>query len=327
MSVSVIISNFNGARFLQRLLESLLSQRETTLEIILVDRHSTDNSLQIIQNYPNVTVVQEPPESGLVAGYTAGVKLARYEHLFFCNEDMWFDQDCLSRLEQHINLECRIAAADPWQWSYEGEHWLHGGVGFRRKLWETNSAHPFYKSDFNLPLASGELVPFPCAGAFLIHRDVFNELGGWDTSFFLDDEDIDLFIRAWQRGWLCVTVPEAKVYHAVGASNELHLPTVNQSVSARRYISHCSSVFVIGLKYFSLPATLLGTLNFLVRFGGNLIKFRLEQAARDVMVLGQILKRLPQALEFRSRNSEWNQKKPGQQFFLQRLITEAIENG
>jgi len=317
MSVSVIVSNFNGSRFLPRLMDSLFSQRGTKLEVIVVDRQSTDNSLEILKRYPDVTIVHEPPESGLVAGYTVGTKVARYEHFFFCNEDMWFDEDCLRNLEEQIDLKSRVASADPWQWSYEGEHWLHGGVGFRRKRWETNSPYPRFKFDFNVPLLLGERVPFPCAGAFLIHRDVFDELGGWDTSFFLDDEDIDLFIRAWQRDWHCVTVPKAKVYHDVGASNQLNLPTIGQSVSTRRYISHCSSVFVICVKYFSARATLLGVANWIVRFGGNLLRLRWKRAWRDLLVMGQILRRLPEALRFRSQNSAWNTMKPGQEFFLQ----------
>ena len=317
MSVSVIVSNFNGARFLPRLLDSLFSQRSVKLEVIVVDRQSADNSLEILKSHPQVVIVHEPPESGLVTGYTVGTRVANYEHFFFCNEDMWFDENCIGKLEEQISLDSRIAAADPWQWSYDGKHWLHGGVGFRRKTWNIDSPHPRYKLDFNVPLHAGARVPLPCAGAFLIHRDVFNEIGGWDTSFFLDDEDIDLFIRAWLRDWRCVTVPEAKVYHEVGASNELNLETVRQTVSTRRYISHCTSTFVIAIKYFSLSTSLLGVANWLVRFTNNVLKLRFKIALRDVLLVRQILQRLPKALEFRSRNSEWNVRKPGQEFFRQ----------
>jgi len=168
-----------------------------------------------------------------------------------------------------------------------------------------------------VPLKSGVRVPLPCAGAFLIHRDVFNELGGWDTSFFLDDEDVDLFIRAWQKEWLCVTVPEAKVYHAVGASNEQHLSAVRQNVSTRRYISHYTSTLIIAIKYFSFLTNLLGLANWLVRFTNNILKLRFKIAWRDVLVVKQVFRRLPDALEFRSQNADWNYRKPGQKFFSQ----------
>ena len=317
MSVSVIISNFNGAQFLPRLLDSLLAQRGATIEIIVVDRQSKDNSLDLLEDYPDVVVIQEPPASGLVTGYSAGTKVAKYEHLFFCNEDMWFDEDCIRKLQEQINLDARVAAADPWQWTYDGRDWLHGGVRFQRKRWDIDSPHPRYKISFTVPLDSGSRVPLPCAGAFLIHRDVFNELGGWDTSFFLDDEDIDLFIRAWQKEWLCVTVPDAKVYHAVGASNEQHLETAGQSVSTRRYISHYTSTLIIAIKYFSLPTNILGASNWLVRFANNVLKLRFGMAFRDLLVLKQVLQRAPKALKFRFQNSDWNSRKPGQKFFSQ----------
>src|SRR5947209_1491217 len=100
MAVSVIVSNFNGARWLPRLLETLKAQEGVTLEIIIVDRNSSDDSEKILAQHPDIRVVKEPPESGLVAGYSAGVPLARYEVFFFCNEDMWFDRYCLASLEK-----------------------------------------------------------------------------------------------------------------------------------------------------------------------------------------------------------------------------------
>jgi GT2 family glycosyltransferase len=151
----------------------------------------------------------------------------------------------------------------------------------------------------------------------MIHRDVFNELGGWDTGFFLDDEDVDLFIRAWQKEWFCVTVPEAKVYHAVGASNQQNLETVGQTVSTRRNVSHRTSIIIIAIKYFSHLTILFGVVNWLVRFVNNVLKLRFKTALHDLVVLRQLFQRLPAAIKFRSRNSEWNNKKPGQKFFGQ----------
>lgn len=54
----------------------------------------------------------------------------------------------------------------------------------------------------------------------MIHRTAYEAVGGWDRGFFLDYEDVDLFLRIWQLGWKCVVVPEAKVYHAVNVTNE-----------------------------------------------------------------------------------------------------------
>lgn len=317
MAVSVIVSNFNGAKFLPQLMDSLFSQRGVKLEVIVVDRNSHDNSLEILGTYPEVVIVHEPPDSGLVAGYTAGANHAKYEHLFFCNEDMWFDDNCIGRLEQRIDLDQRIAAADPWQWSYDGERWLHGGVRFQRRRWEINSPHPRYSLESTVSLVSGTKVPLPCAGAFLIHRNVFQMLGGWDTSFFLDNEDVDLFIRAWQQGWFCVTVPEAKVYHAVGASNCQTLTKTRQQVLRKRYVSGYASEMIIPVKYFSPSVILLGMIGWLVRFANNVFKLRFTKAWLDIVVWKEIFQRLPDSLKFRSSNARWNFTKPGEDFFSQ----------
>ena len=234
MGVSVIISNLNGAKFLPRLLETLENQRGVDLEIIVVDRFSKDNSLEILALHPNIKVVSEKPETGLVSGYHAGSLIATKEHLFFCNEDMWFDLDCLLHLENAINLEKRVALSDPWQWTYDGEDWIHGGVRFNSAIFDMNCSYPRRRFDFTVPLVQGDVIPIGCAGALMIHKDVYFELGGWPKDFFLDHEDVDLGIRLWQHDWLSVTVPESKVYHAVGMSNAQVLSAVDKNLQEKQ---------------------------------------------------------------------------------------------
>lgn len=250
--VSVVVSNFNGAKYLPKLLETLAAQRGVQLEIIVVDRRSTDESASILAASPHVIVVDEPPESGLVTGYAVGAERATADLLFFCNEDMWFEPDCLRLLAERIDLTQRIAAADPWQWTYDGEHLIHAGTRFRRSRLNLNTPYPWRANDFDVPLVAGTEVPFGCAGAVMIHRSVYEEIGGWDRGFFLDQEDVDLFIRTWQRGWKCVVVPEAKVYHAVNVSNVKKIDGGKQLVGRRRYISGRSSQIILGVKHFTL---------------------------------------------------------------------------
>ncbi len=128
MSISVIVSNLNGARFLPKLLKSLSEQRGVNLQIIVVDRESKDESAQILARRPNVEVISEPPESGLVAGYAVGARSARHEHLFFSNEDMWFSTDCLRLLEEQFSAVERVGAVMPFQLSYDGTRMVNGGT-------------------------------------------------------------------------------------------------------------------------------------------------------------------------------------------------------
>jgi GT2 family glycosyltransferase len=317
VSVTTIISNFNGARFLPRLLETLAGQQGVEHQIIVVDRQSTDESRTILRGYPAVQVLDEPPQTGLVSGYVAGVPHARHEHLFFCNEDMWFEPDCLRFLEQQIDLDQRIGAADPWQWTYDGKAWIHGGVRFRPARWAISSVYPRRTYDFTVDLPPGAVVPFPCAGAFLIHRRVYDDIGGWDRSFFLDEEDIDLSIRAWQRGWRVVTEPRARVYHAVGASNAQTLAAIRQRVSERRYISSRSNQAIIAAKYFSRSHLPIAFLAWIVMFANNVLKARFGLARCDLAVLANFWRRLPAARNYRRDNLSLNRQFPGEKFFAE----------
>jgi GT2 family glycosyltransferase len=315
MAITAIISNFNGLKYLPRLLDSLKSQQGVELEIVIVDRQSTDGSVEYIQTLPEVVWVTEPPESGLVAGYHAGTKVATKGNYFFCNEDMWFESDCLVHLERNLNPEKGIIATDPWQWSYDGLERIHAGTRFKSCRFSLNSPHPFYAADFDCDLATGSKVPFPCAGAFLITSDAYRALGGWDLSFFLNHEDTDLFLRAWQREMVCISVPEAKVYHAAGSSNQKTIQGGRLQVGKRRYVSSFSSSFILVLKYFTGTSVAWGGVSFLVRILGNLLRLRFKYCGWDFLVLLECLSRFPLSWRFRFQNSERNRSRPGQAFY------------
>lgn len=322
--ISAVVSNFNGARYLPRLIDSLKRQNGVEVEIIIVDRNSRDESAEILARYPEIVVVSEPPESGLVSGYAAGMSRARGDRVFFSNEDMWFDPDCLDRLSRAIDVQAGIAASDPWQWTYDGTNWLHGGVRFRPTRWSMNGPHPFRRADFTVDLKHGEAVPFACAGAFMIDRRVFEEVGGWDGEFFLDQEDVDLFIRLWQRGFRCVTVPEAKVFHDVGASNTQQLQG-GQKVSKRRYISSRSSCSIIAIKYFSWSSLWMSATTLLAGAANNLRKGRFAMAQWDALAFKEVVRRAPNAARFRRQNAELNATRPGERFFDQSEFSSGLE--
>lgn len=315
MAVSVIVSNLNGKRFLPRLLETLRGQRGVTVQTVVVDRLSTDGSAEYLAQQADATVVQEPPETGLVSGYAAGVPHARHEHLFFCNEDMWFDPDCLRLLEDRIDAANGVVAADPWQWTYDGEQLIHAGTRFAAVRYDPLCAYPFRRHLFTESVAAGDVVPFPCAGAFLMHRDAYEAAGGWDRSFFLDHEDIDLFIRVWQQGGRCVSVPEAKVYHAVGASNGQQIATINTPVKRRRHVSGLSSVAVIGLKYFTSAALLYPLAYPLLAILKEVVRLRPQRTWLALLAAQEVLRRCGDVVRFRRRWAAYNRARPGQQFY------------
>jgi GT2 family glycosyltransferase len=311
--VSVVVSNFNGAKYLPKLLETLRAQRDVRLDLIVVDRHSTDDSASILTTAPDVRVVQEPPQSGLVTGYAVGAAHARESLVFFCNEDMWFAPDCLARLAGHFS-DPSVGAADPWQWTYDGAVLIHAGTKFVPARRYMNGPEPERQPDFTVEVPSGEPIPFACCGAVMVRKVAYDAVGGWDRSFFLDGEDVDLFIRFWQAGWRVVAEPAARVYHAVSVSNAKMLPG-QVPVSRRRYESARSSVLVMAVKYLPLGAVARVAGLWLGAMALRAARGRWSQARADWGALREFIRRLPDARQYRRRHAALNRAMPVTKFF------------
>jgi GT2 family glycosyltransferase len=314
--VSVIICNLNGMRFLPRLIETVRGQRGVETEIIVVDRESRDGSLTFLAGMPDVRVLSEPAATGLVAGYHVGSKHASHDLFFFCNEDLWLEEDCLAQLRKHISVERRIGAADPWQYSYDGSRELRKGMRFYPAFLDRINCYPPRAMDFLAPLASGDVAAFGCGGAVMIHRAMYDAAGGWDSTFFLEFEEIDLFLRAWQKGWRCVTEPAAKYYHAVGQSTvQAGLPPTQ--VMRMRRVAGESNRAVICLKHFTGTALLWAPFILLRPLIANSLRGRFREAGIYVSALALTWRRLPAVRAFRHASAVERAQHPGQTYFTQ----------
>ena len=294
--VSVIVSNFNGEKYLPKLIRTLQSQKSTDIQLIVVDRESSDSSREILKRHASILVVNEPPENGLVAGYHKGFQYAKHDLLFFCNEDMWFDDWCLYNCAKHINLEQRIASSDPWQWTYDTKQLAHAGIRFNKKIstFYLSQVIPFIGMNPLVELKEGDFIPLSSAGACMIHRVPYKECGGWDTSFFLDAEEEDLFLRFQLRNWKAVSVPSAKVFHAISVSNSKMVK--NTSVKKKRFISGLSNKTIITIKYLPAQYVVKNLMARLVLMLGSILRLRFKQSWYVFLSLSLTAKRLKRAL-------------------------------
>lgn len=323
--ISVIISNFNGAKYLPLLLTSLKSQRGVDLEIIVVDRLSTDASADILAGYPEVKIVSHPPLTGLVCGYHHGLAAATKDLFFFMNEDMWLEPDCLRKVCELMQQKPRAAAIMPVQWTYDGKDIVNTGIWFTRCSWNRACPSLRHKSYWHI-LSEPARVSYANAGACLVRRAAYAEVGGWDISFFLDDEDTDLNLRFWQRGWESWVHPGAVIGHAVGASNSKEAAP-GKPVSKRRYIGGLSNHMTLALKTFSAFACVRPLLSWLDRFSRDVFKGRWQLASFDLQALWLTFTRMPDIVEHRVQNRSVNCARPGERFFEDPLFQkEAIDS-
>src|SRR5690606_11487333 len=101
--ISVIIANYNYGRYLAETIESVLAQTYPNVEIIFIDDGSTDNSLEVAQQYPITILAQE--NQGVSAARNNAAQYARGEYVLFLDSDDLLYPDSLEALKVRLETE------------------------------------------------------------------------------------------------------------------------------------------------------------------------------------------------------------------------------
>jgi glycosyltransferase involved in cell wall biosynthesis len=114
--VSVIVPNYNHARYLQQRMDSILNQTYQDFELILLDDYSTDNSREILlsyKNHPKVSqVVLNVVNSGSVfRQWEKGIALAKGEYVWIAESDDWAEPEFLETLVQLLDTQPQAGLA------------------------------------------------------------------------------------------------------------------------------------------------------------------------------------------------------------------------
>ena len=100
MLISVVVPIYNMEAYLAQCLDSLLAQRFTDFELLLVDDGSRDASPAICDRYADrdnrIRVIRKP-NGGVSSARNVGIEAARGRYLLFVDPDDWVDEDFLSQ--------------------------------------------------------------------------------------------------------------------------------------------------------------------------------------------------------------------------------------
>lgn len=100
--VTAVIAVRNGDRFLATAIRSILDQDYESVEILVIDGNSTDNTRAVAAAFPGVRLLTQPTP-GLAAAYNHGVTEARGEFLAYLSSDDLWTPDKLSRQVRHMH--------------------------------------------------------------------------------------------------------------------------------------------------------------------------------------------------------------------------------
>ena len=243
--ISVVILNFNGKRYLEACLTSVLSQTFRDFEVIIVDNGSSDGSAEYLAtHYPWVKVVKNEKNLGFAGGTNSGIRQARGEYILTLNNDTHMHNRFLECLVRVMKSDKSVGMCAPKMLFCDGRI-NSTGICLSRSgaAWDRGMSEPD-KGQYDIQ----EEVFGPCAGAALYRREMLEEIGLFDEDFFAYGDDTDIGLKGRLAGWKCLYIPEAVVYHRYSQSSGSYSPLKAFYVERNRVW--------IAVKYFPLSLLL-----------------------------------------------------------------------
>lgn len=228
-TIAVCIVNYNTRDLLRACLHSALAEKPD--EIVVVDDASTDASAEMVEmDFPSVRLIRLNENIGYGAASNLAVKHCRSEHILLLNGDTLVKPGALRCLNRYLEASISAAILGPRIVNPDGSpqtscfHFpapLHIFL-YLSGLYRLIPRLPILRR-YSLQKASANsagVVPWVLGAALAFRRETFEALGGFDESFFLYFEEVDLCYRASRRGWQVHFAPEAEIVHVGGASTE-----------------------------------------------------------------------------------------------------------
>jgi N-acetylglucosaminyl-diphospho-decaprenol L-rhamnosyltransferase len=253
-AVEVVIVNWNSGRWLRECLKALADAKPaacTVSRVVVVDNASSDGSCDGLDAEPgppplSLTIVRNDVNRGFAAACNQGAAQASAEYLLFLNPDTLPTAEALDGaiglLEARAADSVRIAGVsldntDGPQTLWHGTFptartFILQAIGRQQRWKQTverapSPASPSSTSPMETSASSDPFDPFGAIevavvdGAFLaIARSFFEELRGFDERFFMYYDELDLCLRARQRGARAMLASRVRVYHHSGASSD-----------------------------------------------------------------------------------------------------------
>lgn len=223
--LSVVMPNYNHARFLPRALDAILAQSPAPREVIVLDDASTDNSIRVIQDYAcrhaSLRFIQNERNLGVVATMNRGLALARSTYVLFAAADDYvlpgFFAKAFQQLAAHPEAGL-CTALDSYQ---HGEN----GVCERNVITAWGDSASYYPPD-ELVAVFRHTIP---GHATICRRDALQEQGGFQSGLRWYCDWFAFLTVAFRRGacqipeMLAIRVLLPENYSAAARSGETHV--------------------------------------------------------------------------------------------------------
>ncbi|HEY4936178.1 MAG TPA: glycosyltransferase family 2 protein [Puia sp.] len=222
--VSVVIINYNGRKYLEQFLPSVLAGTYSNMELIVADNASTDDSLEFLRaKYPAVRIIALKRNHGYAGGYNEALKEVQSDYYVLLNSDVEVRPGWIEPVVELMEKDKTIGACQPKILSYHlKDHFEYAGASGG---WLDCLGYPFARGRiFDIcEVDEGQYndarkVFWASGAALFVRAKLFHEAGGMDTYFFAHMEEIDFCWRLQLLGHSIYVCPASEVYHIGGGT-------------------------------------------------------------------------------------------------------------
>ena len=208
--MAVAVVTWNTRELLRGCLQSVLAG--PAAEIVVVDHGSSDGSAEMVRrDFPSVRLEVDPSNPGYGAGCNTGVRATAADFVLLLNSDTHVPPDALPALSAVLDAEPRAAIVGPRILNSDGSP-QRSVYPFPGPVARLLVHQPFATLVQALPPLRRRYVgrwrggptrpvPWVLGAALAVRRTAFEEVGGFDESYEMYFEEVDLCYRLSRRGW------------------------------------------------------------------------------------------------------------------------------
>jgi GT2 family glycosyltransferase len=232
--LDIVIVNYNSGPYLRECLASVRAANQSSFSlgvVAVIDNASSDRSAELpLDPQLPLTVISNPVNRGFGAACNQGARAGRGDLILFLNPDVRLFVDTLEMTVRFITDpdNAPVAICGGQMVGEHGEHHLSCSrfptmAMLVAKMTGLANVAPGLVPRQRMTreeASRGGFVDQVIGAYFMIRRDVFEDLDGFDERFFLYMEEVDLAFRGARHGYLSYFMPEVPVYHRQGGSSQ-----------------------------------------------------------------------------------------------------------
>ena len=251
---------------------------------IIVDNSNSNHLNAIVKDFKNIKIIISKKNLGYGKAANLAISYAKTPLILTVNPDLILNTDGIQKLiNEYHKDEDNIGILSPSLYNEEMQRRTNGTVTYLNQL----KGKKVFNNSNNLP-EGNMCCEFLEGCCYLINRNFFNKLGGFDERFFMYFEDTDLCDRSIKKGKYIMEVPSSKFIH-IGNSSSDKKKFTNSKLS----IIHKISCYIYLQKktknLFLITKILKDTLDYLQRIIFNILKFRFNKSFKNLLRLISII--------------------------------------